>query len=127
MYNNNFVSNEQGNQLCGQITEGYIPIGDIYISDGNTVIFSTDGTNSEIGIIDFDCNYTVQVNSDCLNFQVTNQIDVIFRVRKGCEIAVKQFIYSRKEEIIEKVIEKASKEIVRKGLPKLIERLDNND
>ena len=50
-----------------------------------------------------------------------------YGVRKGCEIAVKQFIYSRKEEIIEKVIEKASKEIVRKGLPKLIERLDNND
>jgi hypothetical protein len=83
--NNNFISNEQGNQLCGQITVGYKPIGDVYISDGNTVVFSTNGTNSEIGIIDANCNYSVIVNSDCLNFQITNQIDVVFRVRRGCE------------------------------------------
>lgn len=86
--NNNFISNEQSNELCGQITVGYKPIGDIYISDGNTLVFSTDGTNSEIGIIDSDCNYTVQVNTDCLNFQITNQIDAVFRVRKGCERTV---------------------------------------
>ena len=29
--NNNFVSNEQSNELCGQITPGYRPIGDVYI------------------------------------------------------------------------------------------------
>jgi hypothetical protein len=83
--NNNFISNEQSNELCGQITPGYRPIGDVYISDENTVIFSTDGTNSEIGILDFDCNYTVIVNNTCLNFQITDQIDAVFRVRRGCE------------------------------------------
>jgi len=83
--NNNFISNEQSNELCGQITPGYRPIGDVYISDENTVIFSTNGTNSEIGILDFDCNYTVIVNNTCLNFQITDQIDATFRVRRGCE------------------------------------------
>lgn len=86
--NNNFISNEQSNELCGQITPGYRPIGDIYISDENTVIFSTNGTLSEIGILDFDCNYTPIVfgpEASCLNFQITNQIDATFRVRRGCE------------------------------------------
>jgi hypothetical protein len=86
--NNNFVSNEQSNELCGQITPGYRPIGDVYISDENTVIFSTNGTLSEIGIIDSDCNYTPIVfgpETTCLNFQITDQIDATFRVRRGCE------------------------------------------
>ena len=34
---------------------------------------------------------------------------------------VKAHIYSSKEEIIERVVERASKEIVRKGLPRLLE------
>ena len=86
--NNNFISNEQSNELCGQITPGYRPIGDVYISDENTVIFSTNGTLSEIGILDFDCNYTPIVfgpETACLNFQITDQIDATFRVRRGCE------------------------------------------
>ena len=89
--NNNFISNEQSNELCGQITPGYRPIGDVYISDENTVIFSTNGTLSEIGILDFDCNYTPIVfgpETACLNFQITDQIDATFRVRRGCERTV---------------------------------------
>lgn len=43
-------------------------------------------------------------------------------VRYGTEKAVKEYIYSRKEEIIEKCINRATTELVRKGLPKLIER-----
>lgn len=38
--------------------------------------------------------------------------------------AVKDLIYSRKDEIIEKVVDRATKEIVRKGLPKLLEMGD---
>ncbi|WP_096635842.1 hypothetical protein [Clostridium cochlearium] len=37
--------------------------------------------------------------------------------------AIKEVIYSQKEEIINKVVERASVEIVKKGLPKLIDRL----
>lgn len=36
--------------------------------------------------------------------------------------AVKAYIYSRKEEIIEKCVNRAAAELVPKGLPKLLER-----
>ena len=36
--------------------------------------------------------------------------------------AVKDLVYSQKDRIIELVVAKAAKEIVRKGLPKLLER-----
>ena len=44
-------------------------------------------------------------------------------IRYGVEKAVKDYIYSNKAEIIERVVDRASKEIVRKGLPKLLERI----
>lgn len=34
--------------------------------------------------------------------------------------AVKELVYSRKDEIIEMVVERASRELVRKGMPKLL-------
>ena len=36
--------------------------------------------------------------------------------------AVKDLVYSNKDEIIDKVVDRAVKEIVRKGLPKLLEK-----
>lgn len=36
---------------------------------------------------------------------------------------VKEVVYAHKEEIIEKVVDRASKEIVRKGMPKFLNRL----
>lgn len=44
-------------------------------------------------------------------------------IRDGVDKAIKQYIYSKKDAVIERVIERASVEIVKKGLPKLIERL----
>jgi hypothetical protein len=44
-------------------------------------------------------------------------------VRDAVDKAVKQYIYSKKDEIIERVVERASVEIVKKALPKLIEKL----
>ena len=46
-----------------------------------------------------------------------------YGIRDGVDKAIKQYIYSRKDEVIEKVIDRASVEIVKKGLPKLIERI----
>lgn len=43
--------------------------------------------------------------------------------RIGVDKAVKEYIYSKKDEIINKVIERASREIVKKGLPELLEKL----
>ena len=48
--------------------------------------------------------------------------DAKYGVRNGIDKAVKAYIYSRKEEIIEKCVNRAVAELVRKGLPKLLER-----
>lgn len=44
-------------------------------------------------------------------------------IRYGVDKAIKQYIYSRKDAVIERVVERASVEIVKKGLPKLLESL----
>lgn len=46
-------------------------------------------------------------------------------IRYGVDKAVKQYIYSKKDSIIDRVVERASAEIVKKGLPKLITKLSN--
>lgn len=40
-------------------------------------------------------------------------------------VAIKDMIYSQKNEIIERVIERASREIVKKGLPKLMDKFND--
>ena len=44
-------------------------------------------------------------------------------IREGVDKAIKQYIYSKKDTVIERVVERASVEIVKKGLPKLLDRL----
>ncbi len=44
-------------------------------------------------------------------------------IREGVDKAIKQYIYSRKEDVIERVVNRASVEIVKKSLPKLLESL----
>lgn len=44
-------------------------------------------------------------------------------IRNGVDKAIKQYIYSKKDEVIDRVVERATAEIVKKGLPKLLERL----
>ena len=51
-------------------------------------------------------------------------IDAKRGIRKGVEQAVKDYVYSRKDEIIERCVEQASFELVKKGLPKLIEKME---
>ena len=43
--------------------------------------------------------------------------------REAVQKSVKEIIYSDKENLINRCVEQASKELVRKGLPKLIEKL----
>ena len=43
-------------------------------------------------------------------------------IRDGVDKAIKQYIYSKKDAVIDRVVERAAVEIVKKGLPKLIER-----
>ena len=44
-------------------------------------------------------------------------------IRDGVDKAIKQCIYSKKELVIDRVVERATVEIVKKGLPKLLARL----
>lgn len=44
-------------------------------------------------------------------------------LRDGVDKAIKNYIYSQKDKIVERVVKRASTEIVRKGLPKLIENI----
>ncbi len=44
-------------------------------------------------------------------------------IRDGVDKAIKQYIYSKKDAVIERVVDRASVEIVKKGLPKLLDRL----
>ena len=49
--------------------------------------------------------------------------EAIIGIRDGVNKAIRQYIYTRKNEVIERVVDKAAVEIVKKGLPKLLERL----
>lgn len=47
-------------------------------------------------------------------------------VREGVDKAIKAYIYKEKDNIIERVVERATVEIVKKGLPKLLENLERS-
>lgn len=75
--------------------------------------------------------YTITIDDEKITEQVNGIINDIFKREMknkfgetGREItqAVKDVVYSHKDEIIEKVVDRATKEIVRKGLPKLLEK-----
>ena len=80
--------------------------------------------------------YMIDVDDTALQEQVRAIIETIFEREMrhkyyGCGSviaeAVKDLIYSNKDEIIEKVVDRAAKEIVKKALPKLIERMEEGE
>lgn len=44
-------------------------------------------------------------------------------IRDGVDKAIKQYVYSKKDTVIERVVDRATVEIVKKGLPRLLARL----
>ena len=46
-----------------------------------------------------------------------------YGIREGTKLAVINMVYENKDEIIEKIINRAVTEMVKKGMPKLIERM----
>ena len=46
-----------------------------------------------------------------------------FGIREGVDKAIKQYIYSKKDEVIDRVVDRASTEIVKKGINKLMDRI----
>ncbi len=92
----NFIGNEESNELCVSLPDGFIPIGKVYLGDNEIAIFSvTQDGISEIGIINSNtCTYTTHVNDALtpedrkLNFSVAKQIKATYRLRRGCERTV---------------------------------------
>lgn len=78
------IQSEPGNEECYSLPEGYSFVGKIYGNNNENYIFSTDGTNSELGIV-CECNYQTLVNTNCLNFDVCNRITGEFRILNSCE------------------------------------------
>lgn len=79
-----WIMSEPGNRKCFDLPGGYEPIGQVYVTKNQTVIFSTDGEGSEIGI-QRGCEYETLINAECLNFSPAHKIDAIFRQRRGCD------------------------------------------
>ena len=75
--------------------------------------------------------YIIEIDDKSVTDQINGIINAVFKREinskygeTGYEIsqAVKDIVYSHKDEIIDKVVDRAVKEIVRKGLPKLLEK-----
>jgi len=77
------IGNEPSNLHC--VTLPYTLIGAIHLTDDQWVVFTTDNTNSEIGIFDeSQCSYTKVVNDKCLNFKTSNLITGASRRKFDC-------------------------------------------
>jgi len=96
------LGNEPSNLQCLFQAVPYTVIGVVYIIDSSWVIFSTDNTNSEIGIFNDDtCTYTPyltpqynsalgisQTNTSCLNFNTDNLISGVCKQQFDCSYQV---------------------------------------
>ena len=80
--------------------------------------------------------YQINIDDNAIKEQMNSILNIIFKQELNSKYsgtgdiiacAVKDLIYSQKDEIIDKVVDRATKEIVRKGLPKLLERGIDND
>ena len=77
------LGNEPSTLSCIKLPYDYI--GSIHLLDDEWAIFTTDDTDSEIGIFDESkCSYTKIVNDSCLNFKKSNPISGVFRKKGDC-------------------------------------------
>lgn len=81
------LSNEASNELC--TSAPYTVIGVIHLTADEWAVFSTNDTNSEIGIFKEDsCDYQTVVNADCLNFSRNNLIKGVSKSTFDCAYQV---------------------------------------
>ena len=80
--------------------------------------------------------YVIEIDDKSVTDQINGIINAVFKreinnkygeTGRKISRAVKDIVYSHKDEIIDKVVDRATKEIVRKGLPRLLERGIDND
>jgi hypothetical protein len=81
------LGNEPSNYQCGEAP--YTVIGRIHLFDAYWAIFSTDDTESEIGLYDESlCKYRTIVNQRCLNFKRLDLITGASKENFDCQWAV---------------------------------------
>ena len=81
------IGNEQSNKFCASAP--YEVIGLVHKSGPEWVVFSTDGLNSEIGILnETQCTYTKVVNDKCLSFHRTHLITGVCKQNYDCTYSV---------------------------------------
>ena len=77
--------------------------------------------------------YTIELDDNAIAEQIRSILDaIVLREIKskysetGREVTslVKEIVYAHKDEIVERVVNQAVKEITRKALPKLMERME---
>lgn len=74
-------------------------------------------------VLDLDTEVINKAVSDILNTALNDELQHRYsETGHAITDAVKELVYSQKDRIIDLVVDKAAKEIVRKGLPKLLER-----
>lgn len=80
-------------------------------------------------------SYMIEIDDKVLNEQISKILNSALNdeLRRkysdtGREIsaAVKDLVYAHKDEIIEKIVSRATAELVKKGLPRLLERIGND-
>lgn len=83
-----FMNNYPSNEVCVTLKDNYIIIGSRRLSDGRVVIFSTDNTSSEIGILSAGCSYATLINNACLNFNSLFPAQIEFTERFDCGMVI---------------------------------------
>jgi len=85
-----FRSNELSNESVAALPEGFQVLGHTYISGEKDVIFAVNSlTNiSLIGTLDKNYNFETLIESDCLDFNICNEIEATYRVKNGCDTII---------------------------------------
>src|SRR5690625_1382363 len=73
------IVSERGNYNVDSLPNGYYPIGDLLLSDQRVVIFSTNNSSSEIGILSDD-RYETIINNNKLGFNTSHPIKATSRI-----------------------------------------------
>lgn len=79
------ITNEFGNEQSFNLPSGHKLVGHIPLGRNDTVLFSTDGTASTIGIQHQNDTYEQIISDNQLNFSTSNPIRGFYRMRNGCE------------------------------------------
>lgn len=77
------ISTERGFSSCVDLPLD--PVGYVYLGNDDVLLFLTDDTNHEIGLLDRNCNYTTLYANDCLNFNRKYLVQATYRLRLGCQ------------------------------------------